>query len=105
MAMAWKVYDGPQINPMFSGIVCMISASDRLIAVITDDETPVSPDQWSGIASLIGAAPEMLYALKDCTEILFHLSTAGSPPSRDEAIDAVRERALAAVTKAEGRKA
>ena len=48
------------------------------------------------------AGPELLIALKDCAEILFHLSTAGKSTSQDEAIDGVRERALAAIAKAEG---
>ncbi len=62
--MRWKLYDGPQISPMFNGIVCVISANERLIAVITEDETPIDPGEWPGIARLIAAAPDMLAALQ-----------------------------------------
>jgi hypothetical protein len=57
--MRWKVYDGPHINPMFNGIVCMISADERLIAVITEDEAMVHPATWPDVANLIAAAPTM----------------------------------------------
>lgn len=66
--MKWKVYDGPQIGPIFSGIVCMISASDRLIAVITEDETPVDPSTWGDVARLIAAAPDLLAAAQSLIE-------------------------------------
>lgn len=49
-------------------------------------------------ADLIDA---MLGALKDSEEILFHLGGTGKTPSKDEAIDAVRERVLDAIAKAE----
>lgn len=55
---------------------------------------------YNGLAH--DAGPELLAALKDSAEILFHLGTGGKNPSQDEAIDAVRERALAAIAKAEG---
>lgn len=45
---------------------------------------------------------ELVAALEDCAEILFHLGTAGKNPSQDEAIDAVRERARIAVANATG---
>lgn len=48
------------------------------------------------------AGPELLEALKECAELLFHLGTAGKNTSQDEVIDAVRERALSAIAKAEG---
>jgi len=59
----------------------------------------------AGNAAMAAAAPDLLAALKDCSEILFHLGTAGNRPSQDKAIDAVRERALAAIAKATGSEA
>jgi hypothetical protein len=47
------------------------------------------------------AAPEMLKALKDCAEILFHLGMSGKTARQDEEIEAVRERALTVIAKAE----
>ena len=44
---------------------------------------------------------DMLDCLLDGAEILFHLSTAGKNPSQDESIEAVRERMLVAIAKAE----
>ncbi len=87
----WKVYDGPQISPIFSGIVCMISASDKLIAVITEDEAPVDPSTWGDIARLLSAAPAMLAALNGIR--------AHRPDYADNAWDAVDE----AISKAEGK--
>lgn len=50
--------------------------------------------------AILAAAPEMIDALRDGAEILFHLGTAGKNTSQDEAIEAVRERMLAAISKA-----
>lgn len=94
--MAWKVYDGPQISPIFSGIVCMVSASDRLIAVITEDETPVDPSTWSDIVRLIAAAPDMLAALRNIAE--GNLGDASWQANYDK----IREVASAAIAEAEG---
>lgn len=55
----------------------------------------------AAVADLKPQIAEMVEALKDSAEILFHLGTAGKTTSQDEAIYAVRERVLAALSKAE----
>lgn len=60
----WKVLESDKPSPIYNGIVCMIAASPRVIAVVTEDGLPFDPDDWLAAASLIAAAPGMAAALQ-----------------------------------------
>lgn len=93
----WKVLKSDTPSPIYNGIVCMISASDKIIAVVTEDDRPFMPDDWAEAARLIAAAPEMAEALAN---LRAHVSFDARTDSQEK-LDAMRA-ADAALSKAGG---